>query len=353
MNPWEAPEHRSALQPLRDVAHRARVAWRDRRHNRRTVSPSILVLRQQRNNWNHNDHFLAWVRRRAPEAARRFVLRRVPGRPPGVDGHALLLPWLQDPVRERFPDAYATARVVERTCTARDIPVVNPLDALSNAIKPVAARIIGSVGIRTPRMVPIDDPAAFVRDPGDVTLPFIVRESMRHGAEMILVETWDALRRVDFARFQRPIASMFIDTRGPDGLHRRYRHLTIGDAGIPQSLRVSPDWRPERANRVFTPAAHAAEEAYLEHRDPEHDALQRARRALGLDVVAFDYGYDPEGHLVVFEPNPLPNLSDPTGPPEYQHRHRRMLERLYTTLLRYYFARAGLEDPLPAHPIGA
>jgi hypothetical protein len=345
VNPWEVPPPGGSFAPLRAALHRLRVALRDARHNRRGARAGrrILVLRQWTNNWNYNDHFLAWLAARAPEAARLFELRRVPARVEGWEARcALLVPWIQDPVRERFPEIYAAVRAMEETCAARGVPVVNPVGALSNAIKSVAARIIRGAGVRTAAMVRVTDPAAFRRDQGGLLPPFLVREDERHGTRMILVEDRAALARVPFDAFAAPVAVEFIDTRGADGLYRRYRYLAIGERGIPRSLRVSRSWRSTREDRIFDDATHAEEMAYLGRGDPNHDALQRARRALGLDVVAFDYGYDREGRLVVFEPNPLPNLWDPTGSATFQRYQGPLFERLYAELLAYYLRRAGL-----------
>jgi hypothetical protein len=42
----------------------------------------------------------------------------------------------------------------------------------------------------------------------------------------------------------------------------------------------------------------AEEIRYLDRPDPNHVALDRARRALGLDLAACDYSYDRDGRMV-------------------------------------------------------
>jgi len=343
MNPWDRPRPGGLSAPLRSALHHLRVMARDARHNRRGTRAEcrLLVLRQRRNNWNHNDRFLGWVAEHAPEAFRLFELRRLPGRVGPPEHYALVVPWLQDPVRERFPRVYESAKRIEIACAARGIPTINPLDSLSNARKIVASTIIRGTGIRTPRMVRIDDPRAFMRTPA-IDPPFLVREDERHGAPMVLVRSHDELRRVDFAPFLAPVASEFIDTRGTDGLYRRYRYVAIGDRGFARSVRISPAWESSRETRLLNDATLAEDQAYLAAPDPNHDILQRARRALGLDVVAFDYGYDHAGELVVFEPNPLPNFWDPSGGEAYTRYQYPLFDAIYGELLAYYLRRAGV-----------
>jgi hypothetical protein len=347
MNPWDQSRRRGPTTPLRRLAHGLRVRLRDAAHNRRGrhYRRRILVLRHGRNNWNYNEHFLAWVATHAPAALERFELRRVPSPVAVHAGHCLLVPWLQDPLRERFPRLHAQTKALELACAQRGVATVNPPDALSNAVKTRAAEIIRSVGVRTPRMVPITDVTGFLDSLSGLRPPFIVRENDRHGGPMFLIEQPDALAHVPFARLSAPIGSEYVDTRGADGLYRRYRYVAIGDRGIPRSLRISTSWESRREMRVFNAATHAEEHAYLERPDPNHDALQRARRALGFDVVAFDYAYDTTGALVVFEPNPLPNLWDPTGDAEFQRTQHALFDVIYGTLLRYYLERAGLPAP--------
>ncbi|HUG93332.1 MAG TPA: hypothetical protein VML55_21005 [Planctomycetaceae bacterium] len=77
---------------------------------------------------------------------------------------------------------------------------------------------------------------------------------------------------------------------------------------MPLHLHVSADWQTRGTNCVYTEELCQEELAYLGGPDPNHARLQRARQALGLDFVAFDYSYDHEGRLVVWEANPFPLL---------------------------------------------
>ena len=83
--------------------------------------------------------------------------------------------------------------------------------------------------------------------------------------------------------------------------------------GVPRHLIVSRHWEVSAAKREHNHLTKSDEIAYLNQRDANHDILQRIRQALQLDLVAFDYSYDPAGQLVIWEANPYPNLSHPTG----------------------------------------
>ncbi len=65
----------------------------------------------------------------------------------------------------------------------------------------------------------------------------------------------------------------------------------------------------------------------------EHDILDAARRELEFDIAAFDYSFDANGEIVVWEANPFPDLSTPRGRPG---------EYLGESILRTNRALAGL-----------
>jgi glutathione synthase/RimK-type ligase-like ATP-grasp enzyme len=328
----------------------ARDAWHNRRGRRQ--DKRILVLRDHRNNWTYNDHFLRWLRMHAPDAAALFALGRVDARVDDWERYALLVPWVQDPVRERFPDVYARMKRHEAACEAHGLAVVNRVDALSNAIKTHAARRMGAAGVRVPRMVSISDPDAFRRDPS-LPPPFLIREDDRHGSRMILIDRPDQLATVAFEHFRTPIAVEFVDTRDADGLYRKYRYLAIGDVGVPRHLRRSRSWNVSRDSRMIDQDSQRAHRCFVAAPDPHHALFQRARQALDLDLVAFDYGYDREGALVVFEPNPLAVHWYPSEAVDASHPDHALMRAIYAEMLRFYLDRAGFGAAVTAHAAGS
>ena len=140
-------------------------------------------------------------------------------------------------------------------------------------------------------------------------------------------------------RFLGPIPRELVDTRdGLDGSYRKYRYFAIGDQGVTSHLQISREWITRGEARVSGDNARFEELDYIGRPDPNHAALQRARRALGLDYVAFDYGYDAEGRVVVWEGNPYPYLHFSTKALVYRNAS---MHRTLGGILKLYLERAG------------
>jgi hypothetical protein len=302
----------------------------------------ILVVRQSDYQSTYNDYFLYWVSQHYPEAANLFELHYLPCQVTSWDRYALFLPWLQDPLKERFPHIYDYAKELETQSRKYNIPIINPIDKLSNSIKSVAARTIRSVGIRTAETVPITEPEEFKKTLGGLSTPFFIREDWVHGSKTYFIQYPEELQNVPFEKLIAPIAVEFIDTKGEDGLYRKYRYFAIGDEGIPGPLMLSETWEVRHNKRVLDEALMAEEIAYFSGEDPNHQQLQQARKALGFDYMAFDYSYDAQGNMVVWEPNPFAVIWSSRQP--YQMPS---INRIYTALLKFYLERANMSVQMP------
>ena len=95
-------------------------------------------------------------------------------------------------------------------------------------------------------------------------------------------------------------------------------------------------------DQAFSDAIRAEDEAFLSRPDPNHDVLRQARRALGLDVVAFDYSYDREGRMVLWEANPYALLHYIPGRRAYRSP---AVDRTIAAIVHLYYTRAGLPVP--------
>jgi hypothetical protein len=260
------------------------------------------------------------------------------------------VPWLQDPVEQWSMRAYRQAARLTATLGRRGVPTVNPVDRLGRAAKSTGARLVASAGVRTPRSVLIEDPAEFRRTLLGLELPLLVREDWGHAGpdalaagEIVRCDTAADVRALDLARFARPVAIEFVETRDPrDGLYRKYRYVAAGDLGVPHHLQVKDHWFVKGEGQLYSEAIRDEDLAYLSAPDRNHEALQRARRALGLDLVAFDYSHDPEGGLVVWEANPYPFLHFLPGRRAYRAP---AVERTLAAIVRLYHTRAGLPVP--------
>ena len=307
---------------------------------RRASGRRILVMRHTDQLPDYNDDLLGWLLRAAPPAARLFELRRVGFVPRDPARYALFLPWLQDPLREEYPEEYAQAKRVEDAILGAGGAVVNPVDHLSNAIKSVASARLRAAGVPMPRVVPVSKDRAL---PEGLSFPVIAREDRRHGGPMHLCSDERELANVPWHALHEPVLVEHRDVRSADGLFRKWRYLVAGESGAPRHLVISRKWVVKAQRRVRDAAAIREELAYTTAREDPHQAvLVRAAKALGLDVVAFDYARTRDGELVVFEPNPFATLWASFNLDARYDYQRPCVERLYATLCAFWLERSGL-----------
>jgi hypothetical protein len=319
--------------------------WRARRFfNTRSKRSArrILFARESEEKYFY-DTLLDWIPRHWPEAAKWIELQPLPCADVDWSRVGAFHAWVHDPVRERSPETYAEAQDAEEQCRQFGIPVTNPVDVLSNGVRSRMLSLIAGPGIRVPRLVDIDDWDEFTKGLGGLSLPIIVRPAWGHGKAMHLIRDRRDLTDDVRTAFEKPIAVEFIDIRSDDNLHRKYRYVMIGDTGIPRHMLASYDWKTDGESYVEKPAIRAEERAYIERPDPHHALLNAARRRLGFDIVAFDYGLDRSGALVVWEANPFPDLSYAENP-IFPYKLP-MADHVCRTLLTFHFERAGI--PLP------
>lgn len=260
--------------------------------------------------------------------------------------YSLCVPWIQDPVKERSEKVYRRIQVLEKKCQEHQIPVINPVDSLSNAIKSRAAGMLSGAGLRAAETKRVTDLEAFRKNQLGLKFPLIFREDGGHGGLVRLLKTQKDLDAFPLEKSKKPIAVEYVDVRSPeDGLFRKYRYFVIGEIGMPLHLFVSKHWevRNIRERVVFANDTQLEEVSYLTKPDPNHEAFVCARKALGLDSVAFDYSYDLQGRLVVWEANPFPMV-------KYWRRKDCVYKNPYTTrvfahMAQFYLLRAQIPIP--------
>ena len=295
----------------------------------------------------HRPDLLVW--RRLAGLAKRLVrrdrapLRLLRGGLPAHSDYRLHLAWLQDPVEQWSTATHARACGLAAECDSRGIPVINRVDRLTNAAKATAARLITAAGIRTPRMAVIHDAAEFRETRLGLPLPLFVREDWGHCGRMWRADTPAEVRRLPLAKLKRPVAVEIVDVRDPrDGLCRKYRYVAAGEVGVSHHVQASSDWITRGDNRVVTDATRAEELDYITRPDPYHAELQRARRALGLEMIAFDYGLTQSGELILWEANPFPHIKFSKRLLAYRNA---ALHRTLLAILHLYLTTAGLPVP--------
>jgi hypothetical protein len=310
---------------------------------RRVSNPEFFILRIRGDPFYN--HLLAWVEEHFPALRPLFRVHELPGLRPSFANAVLHLPWLQDPVQANSWKVYALANGLATLCDLKGIPIVNRVSRLTNAGKSAGAQIVGGTGLRTPRSVRIRDAAVFRETLCGVPLPLFVREDWGHQGPMLRADTHDEAAAIPLGIFRRPVAIELIDVPDrQDGLYRKYRYIAAGEDGVTHHLQVTTDWITRGKKRVATDVTRQQELDYVNAQDPNHEAFQRARRALGLEFLAFDYGYDYEGRPVVWEVNPYPHFefSRPGGGLFYRQH---ALHRTVAAMVKMYLEAAGLDVP--------
>lgn len=233
---------------------------------------------------------------------------------------------------------------LQTECQHRGLGVINDLSQLRNTSKSLGAQLMRAPGLRTPQHVSITDPTSFRNDYAGLEFPLLIRDDRGHGQAAILVKTPDDLAAVDFSQFNSPIAVEFIDTRSEDdGLFRKYRYVAAGEIGVPRHLIANDSWEVRPQRRLMNAKLRDEELEYVNAPDPNHAVLQTARRALGLDVVGFDYSYDRQGRIVVWEANPFLNLNYPA---QAKASHINLsVRRSFAVVAWLYCVRAGISVP--------
>lgn len=144
-----------------------------------------------------------------------------------------------------------------------------------------------------------------LRTPGHHTGRFFVRAGSREEAAAAAAQLPG----------ERIYAIAYHDVRSPDGRYRKYRVMAIDGRLLPLHLAVSAEWKVHyfTAASSMSDADRDAERTFLE--DPRGAIGESAWRALegvatelGLDYAGIDFGFDPEGRLVVFEANATMSL---------------------------------------------
>ena len=312
------------------------------RYMRRRRGPEFLVVRRRQLKTHFYKVILEWIAKRFPEYSSMFRVRYLPCHVPR-GGHIVLhIPWLQDPVQRWSQMRYRQANRLAQECDALGIPIINRVDRLINASKSVGSRLMAEAGIRTPRVVPIVNLEEFRETYLGLDLPLFVRDDWYHGSEMLRADTREDVHGLPIERFERPVAVELVDVKDPDGLYRKYRYVAAGDIGVAHHVQVSREWITRGGNREKTELSQENELAYIARQDPNHEVLQRARTALGLEFLAFDYGYDRGGRMVVWEANPYPYIGFSPGRMGYRNH---ALDRTVAAMLSMYLRYAGL--PLP------
>lgn len=319
-------------------------SWRqqERKENRLVYkqSPTILFVSEG----DQQDHFyrclLEWMAANRPQLREHVRLDRLPCNLEDHGDVALFHAWVQDPVRERDPELWRHLQQLEDDLNCRGTQIVQPSAVLSNSERVTMIKRLNGVGARVPATVPVS--SDFQQTLGGLSLPIIVRPCFGHGDGMQLLRTiadlddWWLQVKSDPGQW---VAIEFIDVRDPDGYYRKYRYLVIGRSGIARHLMLTEGWEVRPEGKIRSAEAGEEELLFLAKPVAEAPIFHAAAKALQFDVAAFDYSYDTDGALVIWEANPYPDISLP----EAAHPSRSVyVERSWALYCDYYAQRAGI-----------
>jgi hypothetical protein len=227
-------------------------------------------------------------------------------------------------------------KAAEALCRRSGAPVLNAPDRIPATGRMAGARRLGALsGVVAPRMslwpraaLEADDAAARLEAEG-FGFPLLVRSPGFHTGRHF--EQVDEPGRLSAVAAALPGPELMViehlDTRGPDGLARKYRVMIIDGRLYPLHLVVSRHWKAHYfTGAMGEDAEHREEEARFLEAMPEvlgpraMRALEAIGRTLGLDYAGVDFAVGQNGELLLFEANAVMNMIAPDASPQWDYR---------------------------------
>ena len=330
----------------RPFTSRLRTRLLDTLENRRWVvagDPHFLVLRHWRDPRMY-ETLLRWMEINFPEVRSCFYRRTWPVRLIDLENASIVIPWLQDPVPNWSIDVHAGLCSFADSAYAHDIPVFNHPASQLNAARRTTSELLSGLDIRVPKVMLIESEQDLLRIWNEFSGPVILRSHWGHGGTFLKLERGELPDWRFVSTLTNAAAIEYIDTSDEQGLFTKFRYLAAGTRGISAHRITSVAWEVRGSNKLLHDKQLADEQHYMEYLDVNHKIFQKARVALGLDLVAFDYSYDREGRIVIWEGNPNPGISFGSHAERLRYRHA-AFHRCFAAMTCAYFDKAGLEAP--------
>jgi len=165
--------------------------------------------------------------------------------------------------------------------------------------------------------------------PADLHFPVFVRvENDHQGSRTPLLEDWAQLDRwlikaaLGGAEPPKLLVTEFFDTRGADGLYRKFGAFKVGDRIIARLVHFGKEWMVKSPDLIF-PEGVEEERRYMED-NPYEDQIRRAFELARVDYGRMDFAVK-DGRIAVWEINTNPIITHPKD--RYQPAHLPAQER--------------------------
>lgn len=212
--------------------------------------------------------------------------------------------------------------------------VINRPEAVLRTSRDEVANVLrGIPGLLVPRVLLFrggDPDAALEAVTGaGLEFPLIVRLPATHrGRSMVLVEDGDQFRS-QVSTEQDYFAIEFVDYRSADGLYRKYRTWSFGGRQVFRHLAVTEHWivhvTPGNEYMIDRPDLIDEEIRLMERLegdfpDEVHAIITEIGERLGLDCFGVDFGFHPDGRMVLFEANAAMSFFPLVKHPRFEFR---------------------------------
>ena len=203
-------------------------------------------------------------------------------------------------------------------------PCFNHPDAIANTTRDrVAETLQGIPGLDVPKTIRVPAPTPEelreAVERGGLRYPILVRVAGAHGGtNMIKLDTPDASHEIE--KLQRSTraalyATEFRDFAGPDGLHRKFRIVMVGDEMFLRQMIVGESWLIH-AQRRASDTRRAELDAFASFKDEHASRLEpifrEIARRLDLDFFGVDCAIGDDGRVILFEANACMRILEQT-----------------------------------------
>jgi hypothetical protein len=231
--------------------------------------------------------------------------------------------------------------------------VINRPEAVLRSSRDEVANVVTGVpGLLVPRVLRVrgGDPDAALATvlEGGLAFPLIVRRTATHrGRTMVLVAN-DGEFRSAVADDGEYFAIEFLDYRSADGLYRKYRIWSFGGRQVFRHLATTDQWivHVTPGNEYMYDRPDLIEEEVRLMERPEgafpsevHAIVAEIGERLGLDYFGVDFGFHPDGRIVLFEANAAMTYFPMVPDPRFQFR-----QRLLVPAEEAFMAMLGLQE---------